>query len=98
MARRKNIEAEAEIIENVSLEEALAEEGKTVEDIKPAEPVEEEKKVKKADMARKIFDEEWVKTEGKPVRKVVIKRFIDEAGLTEKGSSTYFFNIKKKHK
>lgn len=94
MARKAKVIQEPEIIENVSLEEALAEEGKTIDDIKP----EEEKKVKKADIAREIFDQEWKKTEGNPVRKVVIKRFIEEAGLTSKGSSTYFFNIKKKYK
>lgn len=49
---------------------------------------------KKADLARAIFDRMY----GQPgvARKDIIKAFVNEAGLTEKGAATYFQNIKDK--
>lgn len=46
----------------------------------------------KAAKAREIFSE--MQTEGKP-RKDTIQRFVDEAGLTEKGAATYYQNFRK---
>ncbi|MGZ8924381.1 MAG: hypothetical protein ACXW2E_00725 [Nitrososphaeraceae archaeon] len=51
----------------------------------------------KADLARKIFDEEYEKAGNKnPKRSVVLARFVKEAGLTKKGAPTYLQTIKKK--
>ena len=49
-----------------------------------------EKELSKAEIARKIFDEEVLK--GPLVRSVVIKRFIEEAGCTTAGAGTYYAN------
>jgi hypothetical protein len=45
----------------------------------------------KADVARKMF--ELIKNEP---REVVVQAFIDGAGLTPKGASTYYYNVKRK--
>jgi hypothetical protein len=60
--------------------------------VKPAkvEKVKEEKKPKKADAARAIFEE----TLGQE-RKVILDRFINEAGLTKAGANTYLANFRK---
>ena len=50
-------------------------------------------KVKKTDIARAIYDEEKAKGSA---RKVVIARFIAEAGLTTAGAATYYNNFGKK--
>jgi hypothetical protein len=47
--------------------------------------------VTKADIARKMF--ELIKDEP---RDVVVQAFIDGAGLTPKGASTYYYNVKRK--
>lgn len=47
--------------------------------------------VTKADVARKMF--ELIKDEP---REVVVQAFIDGAGLTPKGASTYYYNVKRK--
>ena len=47
--------------------------------------------VTKADVARKMF--ELIKDEP---RDVVVQAFIDGAGLTPKGASTYYYNVKRK--
>jgi len=50
-----------------------------------------ETKVNKAEVARNIFKEMWPKVLTKELaRKDVIKRFIDEAGLTVAGAATYY--------
>ncbi len=33
-----------------------------------------------------------------PSRKAIIKRFVDEAGLTANGANTYLYNFDRKHK
>ncbi len=47
----------------------------------------------KADKARIIYEEE---RENGLVRKVIVKRFEIEAGLTKGGAATYFDNFRKK--
>lgn len=49
----------------------------------------------KADKARKIFTECYAQTPV-PKREVIIKRFIEEAGLTKAGAGTYLQNMKNK--
>jgi hypothetical protein len=56
-----------------------------------------EKPKSKSEKAMKIMEAAWdyIQT-GKVQRKDVIKRFIDEVGLTKAGASAYYGNIKKK--
>ena len=83
--------------ESVTLEQALKEEGegRTPETIKTGRK--NAGGVSKASQAMKIMEEMWDDIQsGKVKRKDVIKRFIDEVGLTKAGSSTYYGNCKKK--
>jgi len=83
--------------EEVTLEQALKEEGegRTPENLdklekKPGAP-------SKAEQAMKVMDEMWADIQsGKVKRKDVIKRFIEEVHLTKAGASTYYGNCKKK--
>ncbi len=51
----------------------------------------------KSEQAMKIMEAVWDDIQaGKVQRKDMIKRFIDEVGLTKAGASTYYGNIKKK--
>ena len=77
--------------ESVTLEEALKEEGEG------RTPEKLDKAPNKTERATEIMKEMWDDLQaGKVKRKDVIKRFIEEVGLTKAGSSTYFGNIKKK--
>jgi hypothetical protein len=62
-------------------------------EVKLTNTVNEPKPITKADIARQIFEEELKKG---LVRKVVISRFMNEAGLTIAGAGTYFANYKTK--
>ena len=77
--------------ESVTLEQALKEEGEG------RTPEKLDKGPNKTERATEIMKEMWDDLQaGKVKRKDVIKRFIEEVGLTKAGSSTYFGNIKKK--
>jgi hypothetical protein len=52
----------------------------------------------KAELARKIYDEMLSSSPIRPSRKEIIKRFMDEAGLTANGANTYLYNMDKKTK
>ena len=93
----KTVTKPADASEAATLDQALKEEGegRTPETIsqgekKPSGP-------SKAEVARKIMEEVWDDLQaGKIKRKDVILRFVNEAGLTKAGASTYYGNIKKK--
>jgi hypothetical protein len=51
-------------------------------------------KITKASIARIIFEEEYAVG---LVRKVVLFRFMDEAGLTAAGANTYYNNLRKSY-
>jgi hypothetical protein len=95
--RTKIVTKPAEASEAVTLDQALKEEG---EGRTPETIAQGEKKASgpsKADLARKIMEEVWDDLQaGKVKRKDVILRFVNEAGLTKAGASTYYGNIKKK--
>lgn len=57
---------------------------------KAATVVQTEAAVSKAAKAREIFSE----MSGSP-RKDVVQKFVEEAGLTEKGAATYYQNFRK---
>jgi hypothetical protein len=96
--RTKTVTKPAEVSKEVTLEQALKEEGEG----RTAETIAQGDKKKaggptKAELARKIMEEMWADIQaGKAKRKDVIQRFQDEAGLTKAGASTYYGNIKKK--
>jgi hypothetical protein len=54
--------------------------------------------VSKSDIAAKIYNEMVVTSTARPPRKEIIKRFMDEAGLTLRGANTYLYNLDKKFK
>ena len=83
--------------EEVTLEQALKEEGegRTPETINSSEK--KSGAPSKADQAMKIMEELWSDIQsGKVKRKDVIQRFIDEVHLTKAGASTYYGNCKQK--
>ena len=83
--------------EEVTLEQALKEEGegRTRETINSSEK--KPRGSSKADQAMKIMEEMWSDIQsGKVKRKDVIQRFIDEVQLTKAGASTYYGNCKQK--
>lgn len=56
------------------------------------------KEPSKADAARKVFSQMYPKVlEGKKARKDVIAAFVEKAGLTQAGASTYYQKMKKSH-
>ena len=77
--------------ENVTLEQALKEEGEG------HTPEKLDKGPNKTERATEIMKEMWDDLQaGKVKRKDVIKRFIEEASLSKFGAGTYYSNIKKK--
>ena len=83
--------------EEVTLEQALKEEGegRTVESMKASKKKTEGPT--KVEKATKIMKEMWADIQsGKVKRKDVVKRFVEEADLSKAGASTYYGNIKKK--
>lgn len=52
----------------------------------------------KAELARQIYEEMISASSIRPSRKEIIKRFMDEAGLTANGANTYLYNLDKKNK
>lgn len=100
MAINRRTKTESKTTEDtqaVTLEQALKEEG---EGRTPQTISQEGQKLtgtSKADRARKIMEEMWDNLQaGEVKRKDVIRRFVDEVGLTKAGASTYYGNIKKK--
>lgn len=84
-------------LEGVTLKQALKEEGegRTPETINSSPKKSDGPS--KSDRATKIMEAMWGELQaGRVKRKDVIKRFIDEVGLTKAGASTYYGNIKKK--
>lgn len=96
----KKVIARKSDTQEVTLEQALAESGETMDDLKEPQKNERKKRTgpSKVDLAKDIFKEEWdkaAKEKRKVVRKDVILRFMSEANLTKAGSATYYANIKK---
>jgi len=93
-------ETEKELINMIAEQEKETDQKKIkkVVDKKPKESTPIVQKVKtasKSELAEQIYKEMMI--DGvHPIRKEVIKRFIDEVGLTQAGASTYQYNIKKK--
>jgi hypothetical protein len=52
-------------------------------------------KVKKSEHTRRIFREELAVNDGKIVRKSIVARFMEEAGLSFPGANSYLTNMKR---
>ena len=92
MAKKQANKQETQVQAVEGVAEVLAQAG---EQIQKTETVvaQVEHKVTKADIGRKIFEEELAKGSA---RKDIIARLVGEAGLTKNGAATYLQNMRNK--